>query len=419
MVINSLTNKSSVEIDGRPISTILLKCIAPSSIIKPLTLIINQIMKTGVFPNKMKLAKVIPIYKKDDPTQVTNYRPISRLPVLSKVVEKTIAKQLSEYFEENKLFNQNQYGFRTGHSTEHAALELVDKITFQKDNNETPINIFLDLSKAFDTIDHNILLDKLKYYGLDDTAIKLFRSYLINRYQYVQIENAKSQLLEINTGVPQGSILGPLLFIIYINDISQSSDKFDFLAYADDTTLSTTLNKFSTSDDMNISDLINLELYKINEWLEINKLSLNAKKSRFMIFHMPNKHITLPILQISNTNIEKVNEFNFLGLTLDTRLDWKRHSNNTSNKISRTIGVLNKLKLVLPQHIKTIIYNTLILPHLNYSILCWGFKSNRVFALQKKAVRILTCSKYNAHTEPLFKTLKLLKIHRFAKIRRI
>ena len=122
------------------------------------------------------------------------------------------------------------------------------------DNNETPINIFLDFSKAFDTIDHNILLDKLQYYGLDDTALKLFRSYLTNRYQYVQIENAKSQLLEINTGVPQGSILGPLLFIIYINDISQYIDKFDFLAYADDTTLSTTLNKFSTSDDMNISE---------------------------------------------------------------------------------------------------------------------------------------------------------------------
>ena len=273
-VINSLTNKSSVGIDG--ISTILLKCIAPS-IIKPLTLITNQIMKTGIFPNKLKLAKVIPIYKKDDPTQVTNYRPISLLPVLSKVIEKTIAKQLSGYFEDNKLFNQNQYSFRPGHSTEHAALELVDKITSQMDNNETPINIFLDLSKAFDTIDHNILLDKLKYYGLDDIAIKLFRSYLTNRYQYVQIENAKSQLLEINTGVPQGSILGPLLFIIYINDISQSSDKFDFIVYADDTTLSTTLNKFSESEDMNISDLINLELYKINEWLEINKLSLNAK----------------------------------------------------------------------------------------------------------------------------------------------
>ena len=358
-------------------------------------------MKTGIFPNKLKLAKVIPIYKKDDPTQVTIYRPISLLPVLSKVIEKTIAKQLSGYFEDNKLFNQNQYGFRPGHSTEHAALELVDKITYKMDNNETPINIFLDLSNAFDTIDHNILLDKLKYYGLDDIAIKLFRSYLTNRYQYVQIENAKSQLLEINTGVPQGSILGPLLFIIYINDISQSSDKFDFIAYADDTTLSTTLNKFSESEDMNISDLINLELYKINEWLEINKLSLNAKKSRFMIFHTPNKHITLPILKISNTHIVKVNEFNFLGLTLDTKLDWKRHSNNTSKKISRTIGVLNKLNNFLPQHIKTIIYNTLILPYLNYCILCWGFKCSRVFALQKKAIRIITCSKYNAHTEPL------------------
>ena len=207
------------------------------------------------------------------------------------------------------------------------------------DNNETPKKIFLDLSKAFDSIDHNILLDKLKYYGLDDTAIHLFLSYLTNRYQYVQIENAKSQLLEINASVPQGSILGPLLFIIYINDISQSSDNLDFIAYADDTTLSTTLNKLSKSDDMNISDLINLELYQINEWLEINKLSLNVKKSRFMIFHMPNKHITLPILQISNTNIVKVNEFNFLGLTLDTRLDWKRHSNHISNTISRTMRV--------------------------------------------------------------------------------
>ena len=170
---------------------------------------------------------------------------------------------------------------------------------------------------------------------------------------------------------------------------------------------------------MHISDLINLELYNINEWLEINKLSLNANKSRFMIFHMPNKHITLPILKIINTNIEKVNEFNFLGLTLDTRLDWSRHSNNTSNKISRTIGVLNKLKNVLPQHIQTIIYKTLILPHLNYCILCWGFKSNRVFALKKKAVRIITCSKYNAHTEPLFKTVTLLKFTNLLKLRKL
>ena len=136
---------------------------------------------------------------------------------------------------------------------------------------------------------------------------------------------------------------------------------------------------------------------------------------------MPNKHITLPILQISNTNIEKVNYFNFLGLTLDTRLDWKRHSSNTSNNISRTIGVLNKLKNVLPQHINNIMYNTLILPHLNYCSLCWGFKSksNIVFARQKQSVRIITCSKHNAHTEPLFKTLKLLKFKDLLKLREL
>ena len=165
---------------------------------------------------------------------------------------------------------------------------------------------------------------------------------------------------------------------------------------------------------MNISDLINLELYKINEWRGINKLSLNANKSRFMIFHMPNKHITLPIIQISNINIEKVNEFNFLGLTLDTRLDWKRHSSNTSNKISRTIGVLNKWQKMYCHNTYKLLYSTP--PHFNYCILCWGFKSNRVFALQKKAVRIITCSKYNAHT---IQNRKIFKIHRFAKITRI
>ena len=134
---------------------------------------------------------------------------------------------------------------------------------------------------------------------------------------------------------------------------------------------------------------------------------------------MPNKHITLPILKITNTHIVKVNEFNFLGLTLDTKLDLKRHWNNNSNKISRTIGVLNKLKNVLPQHIKTIIYNTLILPHLNYCMLCLGFKCNRVFALQKKAIRMITCSRYNAHTEPLFKTVKLLKFSDLLKLREL
>ena len=189
--------------------------------------------------------------------------------------------QLSSYFEEYGLF-PNQYGFRPKHSTEYAALELIDRIINKMDLNEIPIDIFLDLSKAFDTIDHTILLHKLKYYGLEQSTLRLIESYLKNRKQYTEIEESKSEILPLTIGVPQGSILGPLLFIIYINDFSESTKKFDFIIYADDTTLSsTTINSFNNAQsNVDTQTLINDELSKIIEWLNINKLSLNKNKSK-------------------------------------------------------------------------------------------------------------------------------------------
>ncbi len=188
-------------------------------LIKPITIIINQMLNTGICQDKLKIVKITPIFKKDDKTLFPNYRPISLLPAISKVFEKVIVKQLHQLFIDKKLFYKAQYGFRTRHSTEFAALELVDRITVEIDKMNTPINIFLDLSKSFDTLDHKILLDKLDYYGIKGVAHKLMASYIKNRKQYVEIEDSKSDTLTITTGVPQGSILGPLLFIIYINDI--------------------------------------------------------------------------------------------------------------------------------------------------------------------------------------------------------
>ena len=194
------------------------------------------------------------------------------------------------------------------------------------DNNDVPIGIFLDLSKAFDTIDHAILLKKLEHYGIDGIPLKLLKNYLTNRKQYVRLHEVNSNLLPINTGVPQGSILGPLLFIIYINDFARASAIFDFICYADDTTLFSTLNKFINAQNINPDIIINTELAKINEWLEINKLSLNVTKSKFMVFHTQQKHrdIKPPVPKINNTNIEKVEQFKFLGLTLDSNLNWKK-----------------------------------------------------------------------------------------------
>ena len=203
----------------------------------------------------------------------------------------------------------HQYGFRPKHSTEYAALELTDRIITQLDKDEIPINIYLDLSKAFDIIDHIILIDKLKYYGVHGTNLNLFSSYLENRKKYTEIDNIKSNMLSITTGVPQGSILGQLLFIIYINDFAQASKMFNFFIYADDTTLSSTLNVFSdNTHDRNLEFLINEELVKLNDWLKINKLSLNVLKSKFIIFNIL-------------INIDQVKEFNFLGLIIDTNLN--------------------------------------------------------------------------------------------------
>ena len=347
--IQSLLTKNSCGFDG--ISSKLIKIIEPA-IIKSLTTLINQVLNTGIFPDELKIAKVVPIFKKDDPTLFKNYRPISLLPTIAKVIEKIIFSQLSSYFNDTKLLYDNQYGFRPNHSTEYAALELVDRIVTQMDKNDVPVNIFLDLSKAFDTIDHTIVLNKLRYYGIDDASLLLLKNYLSNRKQYVEIEEIKSEILPIAVGIPQGSILGPLLFIIYINDFSQASSIFKFILYADDTTLFSTLTSFrDNTQDNTIESVINAELSKVVEWLNINKLSLNKAKSKYMIFHVPSKGIHSLTLNIDNTNIEKVDEFNFLGLTLDSNLNWKKHTEKISNKCAKMIGILNRLKYVLPLEI--------------------------------------------------------------------
>ena len=413
-----LKSKASSGHDG--ISSSLLKDIH-IIIAEVTTTIINQSLLTGIFPDSLKCAKVVPVFKKDSPHQLGNYRPISLLPALSKVFEKIAYEQTYEYLSDKKLLYKSQYGFRKNHSTELAAMEVTDTIFKYLDNKKLPIAIFIDLSKAFDTIDHETLLFKLKHYGIRGTAYNWFKSYLTNRTQYVQYKDKCSQKLKITTGVPQGSILGPLLFIVYVNDIAKITNKFHFTIYADDTTLIEPICSFTNPSQANINTLtaqINAELDGVVQWMELNKLSLNVKKTKMMLFHYKQRNVKDIKLQIKINGIvvEKVKKFKFLGITLDENMTWTAHKQKVASKMAYSIGIMKRLKKCMPMSVMKTLYNSLIVPHLTYGLILWGKKLKRIIKLQKWAIRAMANAKYNGHTEPIMKKHGLIKVSDLYKL---
>ena len=293
-----------------------------------------------------------------------------------------------------------------------ALIDFCDKIANAFENKQFVIGTFLDLSKAFDCIDHEILIHKLRYYGIRGTALDWFKSYLHNRKQYVHINGYSSPIQNINIGVPQGSVLGPLLFIMYINDLQFISNILDSVFYADDS------NFFITGN--NIKDMcaiLNNELCNINQWFLANKLKLNTDKTSCMVFHTKNKFIDINRMnvKIAGFDIPVVNTTKFLGVILDNHLTWKYQVDDICCKMSRAIGAINRISAIVPTHILLNLYFTMILPHVMYCNIVWGncaqYLLNRIHILQKRAIRIITKSKPYSHSDPLFKKMKLLTIY--------
>ena len=409
--IDNLENKNSSGHDG--ISNTLLKTIK-NDISQSLTIIINQMLTTGIFPDAFKLSKVIPLFKKGDSSLLVNYRPISLLPTISKVFERVIHDQMYEYFNQFNLLAEQQYGFRKQHSTEYAAIKLIDHVSKEIEAGKTPTSVYIELSKAFDTLTFEVLLYNLKYYGVTDTVFDLLKSYLTNRKQYVVFDGCQSEHVEIYTGVPQGSILGPLFFSIYINDLITVSDRLNFLMYADDTTIYFNLEDF---DNLTKETDINRELEKVNIWLKLNKLSLNTQKTKLMLFHRKQKHLDEINVVINGIEIEHVPSFNFLGIMLDENLSWKSHIKMVGNKISKVTGILYRLKNVFPENVLFVLYNSLIVSYMNYGLLLWGIHSHKLELLQKKALRLMTNSNYLAHTTPLLIKHGLLNVRDMYKLK--
>ena len=393
-----------------------------------LRLIINKSLMTGIFPDKLKIAIVSPIYKgkESDPHEFCNYRPISLLPTISKVFERVVHKQLYEYMNQNNFLNNSQYGFRPKHATEYAAMEFVDKTMSEIENGKIPLSIFLDLSKAFDTLDHTILLNKLHHYGIRGVYLKWFSSYLNDRIQHVTYNGKKSHSQKITTGVPQGSVLGPLLFLIYINDISEASKHFHAIMFADDTSLLSTLQTFFTFKPKSNDDIttlgrrISYELSLINDWLQINKLSLNVDKTKYMIFHNVQKNVSLYeqlTLEFNGEKIKRTKTFNFLGIVVNEQLTWNSHITHLSSKINPVVGLLHRLKYQLPTNILKMIYNSLILSRLHYANIIWGGRPSSLIKLNKKALRAIGKVGCNTHTNPIEKRLNLLSVPDIHKLK--
>ena len=404
-VINNLKSKKSSGVDG--VSSHLLKFIN-KEITPILTFLINTCILNGAFPDKLKIAKVVALHKKGDKSIFSNYRPISLLPCFSKIFERILHNQIYSFFETNQLFSPTQFGFRKKHSTDFAAITLMEKLMTRLDKGIHSYVIFMDLSKAFDTIDHGTLIRKLAKYNFSTIALKMITSYLMNRYQYVHYRGSNSSLRPLNTGVPQGSILGPLLFLVYINDLNKASSLFETLTYADDSTLIYSPTERLKTEELAL--IINDELKKFNSWFRSNKLSLNISKTNYVIFHATKKTVLNVDLNLNGVRIERVKSFKFLGLLINENINWNDHIKSISIKISRAVGILNKLKFYLPQTILLTLYFALIHSHFNNHLLLWGNTCDTIHKLQKKAVRIISREPQLSHSSPLFKTLKIIQI---------
>ena len=407
-IINTLKMKTSHGHDK--ISNVLLKKVV-NSIRLPLLIIFNNSLKEGVFPDLMKKAKVRPLYKCDNPQICDNYRPISLLPVLSKVLEKIVYRRLTGHLESNDILYKAQFGFRSNHSTHDAIETFIGNCIEGLDRDLKCLCVFIDLKKAFDTVNHRIILRKLELMGVNGTALQWFESYLSDRKQYTEMDGFCSDTCAIDAGVPQGSLLGVLLFQLEINDMFKCLKQSMSILYADDTTLYI-LGKNVKCLEAKMQRDLNL----LSRWLQSNSLLLNIKKTKFMIISKCATILVDPVsLTVDSDHIEQVSDFKFLGLHIDQQLKFDVHCNALHSKLQKIAFLMGKLKSFLPLRILKYVYFAHFYSRLTYGIRIWGNSASKngiktIWRLQKRIVKLLDNKGFRDSPDPCFKQLKVLKL---------
>ena len=388
------------------ISNKILKIAAPA-IYNSLTLIFNKSIEQSEFPDDLKIGKILPIFKSGERNDANNYRPISVLSCISRIFERLIYEQFYSYLVNNSLLNPRQSGFRSLHSTVTALLDLSNEWCFNIDRGMINGVIFLDLRKAFDTVDHSLLLTKLKFIGIDNRTLKWFRSYLSGRRHKSFVNGILSDEQPITCGVPQGSILGPLLFLVYINDLTTSLEFSTGRMYADDTNIT-----FASNNLIDLEREMNKDLRNIATWLTANKLTLNILKSEYMLISSRQRIAAFGgnfKLECNGMSLSMVVKTKCLGLQIDKHLTWDSHVNSITKKVVSALVMLKRIKRLVPYKNLISVYKSTIEPYFDYCSTVWNSigseLSSKLQRLQNRAARIITGARYTKRSKEVLSRL--------------
>jgi len=380
----------------------------------PMTHIISCSIEEALVPTQFKIARIIPLYKKGAANECGNYRPVSLLSALSKILEKAVCRQLMQYFKTSFILCPDQFGFRPKSQTTHVVQKLLNFISENSKNNKVTIATFLDLSKAFDCLQYDQLFIKMKFMGFSNHCLDWFKSYLSGRTQYVDLDGKTSEIIDMELGVPQGSILGPILFLIYINDVNKSDPTAFFTKFADDTTVVQSGNNL-----LEATENMNATMVKVHAWFQKNKLNLNPSKTRYMVFNGKGTTET-NLVKVDNTFIERVwtkgkeTSFKLVGIHIDEKLSWGDHINQVAKKMGYANYSMTKSHKILNKRSKKLLYSGLMHSHLVFGAPIWGFaakcKLDKLLKQQKKAIRKIFNLKHRDHTNEFFVKAKILKV---------